>query len=56
MGINVHSRGNVLVAEAFLGNLNLNTLLDHDGRTQVPQIMESTFGEIRRDTPPGVSG
>ena len=30
MGINVHSRGNVLVAEAFLSNLNLNALLDHD--------------------------
>ena len=45
MAIDVHSRGNVFVAQTLLGYLHINTLQQHDGRTQVSEIVESTLGK-----------
>ena len=45
MAIDVHSGGNVFVAQAFLGYLHINALQKHDGRTQVSEIMETTPGQ-----------
>ena len=41
MAIDVHSGGNVFVAQAFLGYLHINALQKHDSGTQMAQVVET---------------
>ena len=43
VAVNIHGRGNVLMAQTLLRDLNINTLKKHNRRTQVTQIVESAL-------------
>ena len=46
MAVDVHGRGDVLVAQTFLGYFDVNTLQQHNRRTEVSEIMEAAFGQL----------
>ena len=46
MAVDIHSSGDVLVAQTFLCYLDVNALQEHDRRTQMSEIMEAAFGQL----------
>ena len=46
MAVDVHGSGDVLVAQTFLSYLDVNTLKEHDRRTQMSEIVEAAFGQL----------
>ena len=46
MAVDVHRSGDVLVAQTFLGYLDVNALQEHDRRKEVSEVMEAAFGQL----------